>query len=257
MIIARLEEDTQTALDAGLVWKILAREDRAVEKGGFDVQALRHQLRDSDFGRSIKSIRDDFYRDPDRVLLPDGKTDLKNALYEAIKAGEAEIVTESGEVAVPARASDINLTSSANTLEKPKVEVEQQKDPETPGIEASSVDTSGTGTSLVYPGAESQDTAGRRTDPPGVEDGINQDTSPAALLNESRINVSLMGTAFASDAEQRAGFLMLDALAAAVDSGDVSFAKIMLEVTLPTSHAEQIEKDAKTLGATVQVRRVP
>lgn len=92
----RLDKENQTALDGALVWKVLAEEEKAFDKDEFTATALMHNLRDSDFGKSLSSIRNDFYRSPRLPLLHDGDSDLRRALYWAIHQKDIVLVSQSG-----------------------------------------------------------------------------------------------------------------------------------------------------------------
>lgn len=61
-VSVRLDKDAQTALDGTLVWKTLADRETTFGQDEFNKPALLFQLRESDYGKSLATIR--------RRLLP-------------------------------------------------------------------------------------------------------------------------------------------------------------------------------------------
>ena len=119
MTTIRLRAKNQSALDGRIVWSALADADKAIAVNGFNSRALLHNLRDQDWGRPLSEIRDEFWNAPRLPLLPDGESDLRQALYDAIRSGEVILVDSDGKprsVTVP---SDINFGSSDIRIQRP------------------------------------------------------------------------------------------------------------------------------------------
>lgn len=115
----RFDKPNQTALVGETVWAALVEADKAFSQDEFDSQALLHNLRANDWGKPLRDIRDAFYSTPRLGLLYGGDNDLKRALYQAISAGEARIVSPNGDEAQAASPNDINVQSSGLRLERP------------------------------------------------------------------------------------------------------------------------------------------
>lgn len=237
-VSVRLDKDNQTALDGTLVWKTLAERDKAFGQGEFDKTALLFQLRDSDFGKSLATIRADFYRSPRLPLLYDGDTDLKNALYAAQQAGDIVILNSSGQATQAARPGDINVNSSGLTLERPLPPGDQTTD------QRAEYDA---GTEGPVDQPETLTSALATTLSGGARSAAKHGAG-SSTAEEQRIVMSLMGSAFTDRNEQDAGYKLFTALATALDNGQVSFGKFQIEVTLPTALAEQVERAANELG---------
>lgn len=247
-VSARLEQDNQTALDGTVVWKVLAERQKAFDQDEFDRTALLFQLRDQDYGKSLDSIRTDFYRSPRLPLLYDGDTDLRAALFAAIQAGDVVIKNSSGVVTQPAQVGDINVTSKGLVLERV-------------GMEAPEVDGAGAEGGGGYEADPDQSSEGKSWgtdaggDPVGAGitgPGISTATSPGpSAATEERVVVTLMGSAFDNPEEGLAGYLLFGALAAAFDENKVSYGKFQVEVTVPPDVAAAIEEHADKLSANV------
>lgn len=237
-VSARLDKHNQTALDGTQVWKVLAEREKTFDEGEFDRHALLFQLRDTDYGRSLDSIRTDFYRAPRLPLLYDGDTDLRNALYAAAKNGDVVIKNSSGVATDPTRPGDINVTSKGLMLERPApLDVPSDEGGEyvvTPPT------MPGEGTGAVGTGTDEGD-----DEPVG---GTETPAEPPAV--EQRVSVTLMGSTFQGE-EEDAGYRMFSALASAVDSGKVSYGQVQIQVVVPPNIADIIEEHAERLGANV------
>lgn len=244
-VSVRLDKDNQTALDGTLVWKSLAEREKAFGQDEFDKTALLFQLRDSDYGKSLTTIRADFYRSPRLPLLYDGDTDLKNALYAAQHAGEIVILNSSGQPTQAARPGDINVSSSGLTLER-SVREDQAGDGPVPYDAGSEEVAEGESSIAGAPSKPASDT--RAAAPSGSGSGAAQD---ASKVTEQRVVMSLMGSAFNDSNHRDAAYRLFTALATALDNGQVSYGKFQIEATLPSGVAEQLESAADELGVNV------
>ena len=243
-VSVRLDKDNQTALDGTQVWKVLAEREKTFDEGEFDAHALLFQLRNSDYGRSLDSIRTDFYRSPRLPLLYDGDTDLRNALYTAAKSGGVVIKNSSGQVADPARPGDINVNSKGLVLERPTPP--EEKSPEGDGYDSEPPSDCEIGDPAPKVDTSEYGTGG------GVGSGSGDDTDSTGTppAEEERVSVTLMGSTFASE-EQDVGYRFFSTLAAAVDSGEISYGQVQIQVVVPRAVADQIQENAERLGATV------
>ena len=113
------DDDTLTALNGTIVWKGLADRDKVFDAAQFDAQALLHNLREQDYGKTLADLRAAFYSAPRLPLLYDGDRDLQQAIHDAVSAAQLSIVDGNGtEVAVTA-AGQVNLTSTGLRIAKP------------------------------------------------------------------------------------------------------------------------------------------
>ncbi|MDE0231071.1 MAG: DUF499 domain-containing protein [bacterium] len=115
----RIKKDTSTALHAADVWNALNAEEKAFAAGQFNQQALMHMLRESDYGRPLREIRDIWWSNPHKPLLHDGEEELQHALYQAVTDGEVALVGDGGEPHKATRAADINLNLPTVRLLQP------------------------------------------------------------------------------------------------------------------------------------------
>jgi hypothetical protein len=234
----RLDKDNQSALDGTVVWKTLADRDKAFDEGDFDKTALLFQLRDEDYGKSLSTIRADFYRSPRLPLLHKGDTDLRNAIYAAIASGEV-VITQNGQASVPVRPADINLGSNHITLEKPTA-----PDP------APSGPSNGQGAQQSDAGATDSDSEQSSTDS-SAEASTPTPTTPSPSTvgpAESKVTLSLLGSAFDNPDHRFAARQLFMALADAFDESKVSFGRFQIEVTVAQEVCDEVVEAAEVLG---------
>ena len=108
----RLRKDTQSALNGSDVWEELRERRKAFNPGEFNRKVLLHNLRDNDYGCPISEIRDGFWSNPHKPLLPTGASELQDAIYDAIAKGDIELVNPDGVVYPVHGRNDINLTAN-------------------------------------------------------------------------------------------------------------------------------------------------
>ena len=107
----RLRKDTQSALNGSDVWEELREYSKVFNPGEFTRSALLHNLRDNDYGCPISEIRDGFWSNPHKPLLPTGAAELRDAIYDAIAKGDIELVSPEGVVYPVHARNDINLAA--------------------------------------------------------------------------------------------------------------------------------------------------
>ncbi len=121
----RFPNDKQDALNGANVWALLRDESKAFEVGEFGYSALMHNLRDGDFGVPLAEVRDSFWSNPHKPLLPTGAGELSAAIYAAVTGGDVELIDEGGNAYAVYNHGDINLASRTVRLRRPA-------DPESP-----------------------------------------------------------------------------------------------------------------------------
>jgi hypothetical protein len=115
----RMGKDTRTALNAADVWEALSTKEKTFLSGRFGQQALLHNLKDNDYGRPLREIRDAWWSDPRKPLLPDGERELQRVVYEAVTEGKANLMGDSGERHRVIHVDDINLNLASVRLHHP------------------------------------------------------------------------------------------------------------------------------------------
>ena len=114
------DDEHSTSLDGTIVWKALAERDKVFDAGAFNAKALVHNLRDGDYGRTLSDLRASFYSAPRLPLLYAGDRDLQQAIYDAVAAGDVQIVDGSGDPVAVTAPNQVNLASAGLRLAKPK-----------------------------------------------------------------------------------------------------------------------------------------
>ena len=114
----RIRKDTQSALSGADVWGALREQRKAFHQGEFDRDVLLHSLRENDYGRPLSEIRDSFWGNPHKPLLPSGASELRDALYVAIKNNDIELIGPSGDVYQVHTSGDINLSLDSIRIQR-------------------------------------------------------------------------------------------------------------------------------------------
>ncbi|MDA3014853.1 MAG: DUF499 domain-containing protein [Actinomycetota bacterium] len=226
----RLDQAVESALSGATVWSKLREEDRAVGRGEFGAKALKANLDSKDYGVPLDEVRNRFWQTVRKPLLWGGDSDLRTAIFEAIRAEDLRIVgakdSEDREVTA---AGDIQFLASLH-LAAPK-HVEPAPAPlgdETPG---------GGGTT------------------PKPEDGGGAPIPKPPVQPDAQVSLSL--TASLSDAAKReAVWRALDELARGVDDGVASHIQISLKVTGPRSWADELKQKGADAGMAGDVREL-
>lgn len=113
------DDDSLTALNGTMVWKALADRDKVFDKGQFGAKALLHNLRDQDYGKTLSDLRAAFYSAPRLPLLYGGDQDLRQAVFDAVNAGDLAIVDAAGTAVAVTAPGQINLTSAGLRIARP------------------------------------------------------------------------------------------------------------------------------------------
>lgn len=282
----RFDRPNQTALVGETVWAALVEADKAFGQDEFDSQALLHNLRTNDWGKPLRDIRDAFYSTPRLGLLYGGDNDLKRALYQAISAGEARIVSPNGDEAQAASPNDINVHSSGLRLERPA----GAGDVTVPTFEGLDYDAAaagaaaaglllepvgqgqitgqvpdagepvaaGTTVQVVYgtgagdagPGAPAVET------PPTLRgDDTSYERRPARP-SEDEVSFTLMGLTFDSQTTRSDAYTLLSELGSLIDAGDATHIQLTVNLAATSSQLDPLIEAAERLGVTVRRREL-
>ena len=259
----RFQEENRSALHGAVVWPELDGADKAFGIGVFDAGALLHNLREQDWGLPLSELRDMFWNTPRVPLLPGGERDLRRALFEAITAGNIEIVDSTGETRTVTTAADINLGSTELRIRRPSIGQVEVPDLTGRSVAAAraalqqaglTVATAAAGAAGVV--AEQDTSPGTRVDPgttitltlhPKVHD-------PKPTPTEHQ--VALTVTKSLSNSEVRdAIWRLFSTIAEAIDS-QVSHVQMTIQLTAPTGTKDKITEAAAQAGIPPTVRNL-
>lgn len=242
----RVPRDELTSLSGLDVWAELRDASRAARSGEFSAKMLLVNLRETDDGLPLSEIRDGFWNNPHKPLLPGGEADLTNAIYEAVSGGDLELFSTASGVYKVENPGDVTLTSSQIRLRRPKPS-EPDEPSEPPDMTSA---PAGTATSPVP--AEPQPQVRASSDL--VRDTAQPSASGAALWTANiNINTSI-DPAVGNDGL----VVLLRELAAATDSGQITHLTQLSNITLHCDEhtAQQIVELAKQAGVDIAIQLI-
>jgi hypothetical protein len=278
----RFDKANQTALNGETVWAALVESDKAFSQDEFDLQALLHNLRPSDWGKPLREIRDAFYSSPRLGLLYGGDADLKRALFHAVAADAVRVVSPSGDETEPEGPGDINVQSSGLRLERP-AGVGDVAVPDLHGmtVQQAAAAAAAVGLAagplgegrvigqhpgpgeLVGPGTEIELIVAK---PDGLPEAEGDETtpvpphtpgpSPTYAKAEDEVSFTLMGLAFDNDGARSDAYTLLSELAALIDNGDASHIQLTINVSASRDELESVLEAAARLGVVVRRRQI-
>ena len=212
----RIESDLASALNGSHVWKVLEEADKVFGVGEFTARALLHNLEDRDYGKPLSELRDDFWRVPRLPLLPNGESDLRRAIWEAISSGDLTIVDSKGTHCEAHNESAVNLSSDMQRL--------RRADTEEPSESTDNIDD--------------------------TQPGDDEDTDPVAA-SEKKITVSAI---LAIDSNNRdAVRVVLDSLRNSIEESQVSWIHISVQATTSPATAADITAKAESAGMNAHI----
>ena len=227
----RLHNGPENALNGTHVWNALADIGKAFNTDQFDAKALLFQLRPNDWGKPLSEIRDSFWGNPSKPLLPKGASELATAMFAAITAGDMRLVGEDGSEYAVQTVTDVNLGSSNIRIQKPL--------PACPACGKAPCECATPPAPTPPPGAVSHPAP--VTAPPSVPSAPSQ---PVVQFTVTR-NTAL------TDADQREAIRqLLIGLADTLDSEQASHINLSAQLTVPPEVAEELTEKANTANAT-------
>lgn len=221
----------QGTLNGSTVWEELAEAQKAFRLGAFDPTALLHNLRESDFQRPLSDIRDAFWNTPRLSLLPGDGSDLRHAIFQAVREDKLRIVRQGGEVVVVTDPHAINFNAPTYRLARPEPAAEKGED----GSEQSAT---GDG--------ESGERSGSGTEAGGGSGG----KSPLERSFAFSVMKNLANEPGSADKLAQLFRRLFDLL----DRGSISYLQATLQAQLPADQAQEIEDLAKALGIPITMR---
>lgn len=220
----QFDQENQTALDGTTVWAALVQAERAVGVGAFSANALVHNLSEQDIGRPLDELRDLFWSTPRFPLLPSGNSDLQQAIFQAVAAGQLRLVGADGVERHVSRPNEIGVGQAGLRLARPRVaDIE--------GDENSSDQTT-------------EDLGSNRTDD-GTGDGTKD--------HELELSFSLRAN-LTNEERRDAVRDLLMTLADRIDEGETSYGEIMVKMVLSTSASGELMEKVTAAGGAPSVR---
>ncbi|MGV7990958.1 DUF499 domain-containing protein [Mycobacterium kansasii] len=245
------DDDTLTALNGTMVWKALADRDKVFDKAQFGAQALLHNLRDQDYGKTLSDLRAAFYSAPRLPLLYGGDQDLQHAIFDAVSAGKLDIVDGAGTAVAVTAPGQVNLASAGLRIARPLPAVcDVCGQPVHQGACAGSSGGSGTG-------GQTTDTSGTGAGGSGgTSSGGASGGGPKSTAFEKAVAFSFTSSLL-SGANNADGFAALfRALYVALDERKASYLQGTLNVVVDPAVADGLVALLGDLGLTASVRDV-
>jgi len=230
------DDKTETALHGTLVWKALVEKGKAFDQGTFSTKALLHNLRENDYGRPLDELRDSFWNTPRLPLLHGGQSDLRQALFDAVRSDLLRIVDSEGEEVAVTGVSEINLSSQRLRLGKPIAPATDEQ-PQ-PGLGDNNLEAE------PVPGAEQ----------PGRQEGPRKPENDPAAPPEQQITFSVTQSMLNSTGDSEGLSQLFRQLYDIVDRGDVSFLQASFQMVLNAQSAEDLAGRIKDLNFPINIR---
>lgn len=240
------EDDAQTALDGGLVWKALVENEKAFDSTDFTAKVLMHNLRDSDYGRPLVELRDAFWQAPRLLLLYTGDSDLRAALFDAVRAGDLCIENREGEAVAVTGPNEVNLASTTLTIAKPKPVQDSSGSDTTAGPSSAPSAASSTGMTTISGDLTPMGAGGAAT-PKGTAQPSPQPVS------EKQVTLTVIQRFEDDDAIDKTAAL-LRRIYEVIERGDSSYLQGQLRLIVKGQHADEIQQLAKNAGITATVQ---
>jgi len=234
------DDDSQTSLDGGFVWKKLVENEKAFDTGQFTAKALVHQLRDADYGRPLPELRDAFWQAPRLPLLHDGEADLRRALYQAVSDDDLRIVGRDGTTVAVTGPNEISLNAASLTIAKPSKSL--------PGPEDEHAEPG--------PGDETPEPSTQGTDQPDSTDlpGGGSGPSPAVAdeLSEKQVTMTVIQKLDDGTIDQTAA--LLRRIYEVIERGDSSYLQGQIRLIVKSQHEDELQQLAREAGITATVQ---
>ncbi|UUY05125.1 hypothetical protein LRS13_06240 [Svornostia abyssi] len=240
------DDEHSTSLDGAMVWKALVERDKVFDAGAFTAKALVHNLRDSDYGRTLSDSRASFYSAPRLPLLYAGDRDLQQAIYDAVQAGAVLIIDGASEAVAVTAPNQVNLASAGLWLAKPKPAAAGETGAGSAG------GATGPGGERVPPGGTGEDGLGSA--PGGAEPGSGG-AGPGGVVEQQiafSFTKNLLGDGYAAD-DLAAVF---KAIYQALDERGISYGQGTLQLVVKAEIADQISQRLEALGINAAIKSV-
>ena len=224
-------------LDGTVIWNELAEAQKTFRPGTFDATALLHNLRDGDYLRPLGEVRDAFWNTPRLSLLPADGSDLRRAIFQAVREDKLRIVRAGGETVVVSDLTGINFNAPTYRLAKPQP-AKPEKEPRPP-------DAPGKGRGGGRGWATARPRAG--PGPPAPKGG---EPLPAEQVFSFSVMKNLVSEPEVTDNLAQLFRRLFDLL----DRRSISYLQGTMQVQLPAAQAQEIAELAKSMGIAITIR---
>jgi hypothetical protein len=224
-------------LDGTVIWNELAEAQKTFRPGTFDATALLHNLRDGDYLRPLGEVRDAFWNTPRLSLLPADGSDLRQAIFQAVREDKLRIVRAGGETVVVSDLTGINFNAPTYRLAKPQ-QAKPEKEPRPP-------DAPGKG--REGGGDEQRPGHGPDPEPPAPKGG---GPLPAEQVFSFSVMKNLVSEPEATDNLAQLFRRLFDLL----DRRSISYLQATMQVQLPSAQAQEIAELARSMGIAITIR---
>jgi hypothetical protein len=233
------DDEHSSALDGTIVWKSLAERDKVFDNGQFTARALVHNLRETDYGKTLSDIRAAFYSAPRLPLLYNGDRDLQQAIYDAVSGDLVAIVDGAGVSVAVTAAAQVNLSSTGLRLAKPQ-----------PAEPVPSQGAGGGGTETTG-GHEQPPGGGGVNDTPGSP-GAPAPPTPAAT--ERQINFSFTQNLLANQSSADDLANAFKTLYTALDERNISYLQATLQMVGDATTVDALKALLDQIGIQANVK---
>lgn len=235
------DDEHSSALDGTIVWKSLAERDKVFDDGQFTARALVHNLRDSDYGKTLSDIRASFYSAPRLPLLYNGDRDLQQAIYDAVRADLVCIVDGTGGSVAVTAASQVNLSSTGLRLAKPQPK------------EAASPSGTDRGATATTDGHDQPSARGASSGTAGSPDP-HSPVQPPSAATERQLNFSLTRNLLADQSSADDVANAFKTLYTALDERNISYLQTTLQIVGDTTTVDALKRLLDQIGIQSNVK---
>ena len=247
----RIQQDALTALHGVDVWDELRAASKAARPGELDARMLLVNLRPNDYGQPLREIRNSFWNNPHKPLLPEGDAELADAIYQAVTADKVVLVDDTGAPYKVHAPGDVNLADPGIRLQRP-ASPQGSPDADDGGVSTEPPPEAAAGTgggdqpTAPGTGAPSQPTP---DDPvsPEPDTGLGGQHWMASIT----INTDIDATEGNDPLVQ-----LLRELMHAVDAGDITHINQMSSITITADQqtADKLKAAADQAGAQINIK---
>ena len=248
----RVSQDALTALHGGDVWAELRAVSKAARTDEFNAKMLLVNLSPNDYGRPLREIRDSFWNNPHKPLLPKGDAELADAIYQAVNAGDVVLVDDAGAPYKVHTPGDVNLADPGIRLQRPT------PPQDSPGSDEGGVSTeappAGSGTGG---GEQPTDPSTGTASQPGT--GTSTSPGPGTAPGEKHWMASITIDTNIDTSEGNDPLVqLLRELMVAVDAGHISHINQLSTVTITADQqtADKLQAAADQAGVPINIRPI-
>lgn len=261
-----LDQDVLTALDGTTVWKELAEKGKAFEESRFDAKVLLLHLRDSDYQKPLRELRDAFYQTPRLPLLPHTTRLLQETIFAAVNSGDLRLVNAEGVDVAITEPAQINLSAEGLRLAKPiqlppvcdkcgKADCDGDCDPTEACPKCGKPDCDGN-CKQPCPKCGKTDCPGDCDPPPPPCTNCGKPGCPGTCT-PTRANVKFSHVGQVDETNREHLVDVLQSVLDAVMDGKVTYLSTTVQLIATTGAAESIQTAAEPSAITVTVKQQP